>query len=149
MTDKKRDEVTTTDMPLGRAPSALDGRIAPSRLIGEPNLAAHVEAEIAAKPQGHHDLLRPMTTLTGGEVGVWFVYTMGSTYVFDFDAGTIERLPGPNTAVYPYDPPRMLRTIERCVVGAPGVWTIVGDQVVVNFSTQTSSQILVIEREGP
>jgi hypothetical protein len=97
------------------------------------------------------DFLRPqpVTHVTGEENGIWLVYTMWSTYVYDFDAGTIERLPGPHTAIYPCDLPCPLRSIERFVVGAPGVWTIAGDQTTVTYSTQTSSTVLVIEREKP
>jgi hypothetical protein len=39
--------------------------------------------------------------LTGNEGGVWQVHTRDSIHVFDLDAWTIERKPGPNAQADP------------------------------------------------
>jgi hypothetical protein len=70
--------------------------------------------------------------LTGTECGEWHVHTRGSIHIFDLDAWTVERQPGPNTWADPSDAPRRLRTIERCRVGERGHWTMKSDDYLID-----------------
>jgi hypothetical protein len=58
------------------------------------------------------------THLTGREGGLWHAHTIGSLHIFDFDAGTVERLSGAGAAVIDFPGPRPLLEITDCVVGS-------------------------------
>jgi hypothetical protein len=85
--------------------------------------------------------------LTGREGGRWRVITTrGSNYVFDLNAGTVERIPGPTATATINDTRRPLRTIDRCQVGATGAWTMQAFDFMIDFYWQACSVIVRIER---
>ncbi len=85
--------------------------------------------------------------LTGDEGGRWRVVTRsGSVHIFDLDAGTVERIPGPNASVSVNDTCRPLRTIERCEVARTGGWTMKSHDFMVDFYWQACTVIVRIER---
>ncbi|MCU1585947.1 MAG: hypothetical protein JWM49_2503 [Microbacteriaceae bacterium] len=85
--------------------------------------------------------------LTGDEGGRWRVVTRsGSNHLFDLDAGTVERIPGPNASTSINDTCRLLRTIERCEVGSTGGWTMKSVDFMVDFYWQVCTVIVRIER---
>lgn len=65
--------------------------------------------------------------LTGSETGRWRVFTRNSSHVFDLDAGTVTRIPGPKAWPGANDRPRPIRSIESCKVGDRGYWTMQTD----------------------
>ena len=65
--------------------------------------------------------------LTGSETGRWRVFTRDSLHIFDFDAGTVTRIPGPKAWPGANDRPRPIRSIESCRVGDRGYWTMQTD----------------------
>lgn len=90
-----------------------------------------------------------VTELTGQESGRWKVQTQSSSYVFDFDAGTVTRHPGRGAAPTINDLTRPLRAIEQCRVGAGGAWTMRPDggySDPVDFYWAVSTEIRSIER---
>ena len=87
-----------------------------------------------------------MKELTGTEGGVWHVHTRDSIHIFNLDAWTVERKPGPNTWVDPSDGPRRLRTIEACHVGERGHWTMKPDDFLIDYYFHYSSVIKRIDR---
>jgi hypothetical protein len=66
--------------------------------------------------------------------------------VFDLDAGTRQRLPGPNTFAHPTDGPRPLREIKICRVGERGYWTMDPGDYLYEHLWQHSSEVQRIER---
>ena len=87
-----------------------------------------------------------VTELTGNESGVWQIHTRDSIHVFDLDAWTIERKPGPNAQADPSDAPRRLRTIESCQVGERGHWTMKSDDFFIDYYFHHSSRVQRIHR---
>ena len=83
---------------------------------------------------------------TGEEGGVWHVYIEGSVHVFDLDARTVERRPGPDAAVLDSVGPRPLRAIITCAVGVGGDWTIESDDPRITYFLHSSSTIERIEQ---
>ena len=65
--------------------------------------------------------------LTGREDGVWNVVTRDSVHRFDFTAGTVTRIPGPNARTGVNDVPRPLKRIHECRVSERGYWTMYAD----------------------
>jgi hypothetical protein len=86
--------------------------------------------------------------LTGSETGRWEVSTQYSSYLFDFDAGTVLRVPGPSAVEGLSDRPRLIRTIEVCRVGDRGYWTVHTDgwSETVDFWWMYSSIVRKIAR---
>lgn len=84
--------------------------------------------------------------LTGREEGVWDVVTRDSVHQFDFTAGTVTRIPGPNAHPGINDVPRPLKRIYKCRVGERGHWTMDADAWEVDLYWQYSSVISRIER---
>ena len=75
-----------------------------------------------------NDGLESVQELTGSETGRWLVITRDSSHLFDFDAGTVLRIPGPAAQAGVNDRPRSLRKIDECSVGARGFWTMNADE---------------------
>jgi hypothetical protein len=84
--------------------------------------------------------------LTGREDGVWSVVTRTSAYRFDFTAGTVTRVPGPNARPGVNDVPRPLKRIDEFRVGERGYWTMHSDVWEIDCYWQYSSLISRIER---
>lgn len=86
--------------------------------------------------------------LTGVESGRWRVTTRNSSHIFDFDAGTVTRVPGPDAIPTVNDRPRPLRSIVACTVGQRGYWTMHTDErsEAIDFYWHLSSAIRHIER---
>ncbi len=91
-------------------------------------------------------MYRMVQELTGSEGGILQVHTRDSIHVFDLDAWTIERKPGPNTWASPSDGSRRLRTIERCRVGERGHWTMKSDDYLIDYYFHYTSVIQRIDR---
>ena len=87
-----------------------------------------------------------VTELTGNEGGVWHVHTRDSIHIFDLDAWTVERKPGPHARIDPSDTPRRLRTVERCRVGGRGHWTMESDDYLIDYYFHYTSVIQRIDR---
>ena len=89
-----------------------------------------------------------VTELTGIEGGLWQVFTVGSMHLFDLDAGTVTRIPGPTSAPTINDRTRPIRAIGACRVGERGRWTMHTDgwSDTVDHYWQVTSQIVRIER---
>jgi hypothetical protein len=87
-----------------------------------------------------------MRELTGTEGGVWHVHTRDSIHVFDLDAWTVERKPGPNTWSDSSDGRRRLRTIKACRVGERGHWTMDSDDFFIDYYFHYSSVIQRIDQ---
>ena len=84
--------------------------------------------------------------LTGREDGIWDVVTRDSVHQFDFDAGTVTRIPGPNARPGINDMPRLLMRIYECSVGQRGYWTMHPDAFDIDRYWQHCSLIARIER---
>lgn len=84
--------------------------------------------------------------LTGREDGVWNVVTRDSVHRFDFTAGTVTRIPGPNARPGVNDVPRPLKRIHECRVGERGYWTMHADVWEIDCYWQRCSVIDRIER---
>jgi hypothetical protein len=87
--------------------------------------------------------------LLGDQDGIWRVRTRDSYYIFDLDAGSVQRFAGPDATASPNDECRRIRDIRRCAVGARGHWTMhtaEGDPDVEHM-WQDTSVIRSIERE--
>jgi hypothetical protein len=84
--------------------------------------------------------------LTGREDGIWNVITRDSIHQFDFTAGTVTRIPGPNARPGINDVPRPLQQISKCRVNQRGYWTMRSDLWVVDVYWQNCSVISRIER---
>jgi hypothetical protein len=86
--------------------------------------------------------------LTGTESGCWRVFTRDSIHLFDFDAQTVKRIPGPNAWPTFNDRARPLRSIDACAVGARGHWTMFEDgwSETVEFYWHDTSIIQRIEQ---
>lgn len=86
--------------------------------------------------------------LDGTEGGIWRVWTQGSSYVFDLNAMTVTRHPGPSSGRTVNDTTRQIRTIDHCKVGEGGYWTMSAggllDQIEAYW--QASTVIRSIER---
>lgn len=87
-----------------------------------------------------------LTELSHAEGGRWNVYAQGSVHRFDLDAGTVTRIPGPNSRPSINDVTRKLRTIEASAVGRSGYWTLASDRDDVDFYWQVTSRIVRITR---
>lgn len=74
--------------------------------------------------------------LTGRESGLWKVRTHRSEYLFDFDKGTVTRIPGVDAGSTINDGTRPFRRIETCIVGERGRWTMVSDDSYVDYYWQ-------------
>ena len=72
-------------------------------------------------------MLERVEALKVGDAGRWRVVTQSSAYIFDFDEGTVERLPGPDATPSINDRPRPIRNIRECRVGKGGWWTMDND----------------------
>jgi hypothetical protein len=104
------------------------------------------KADPAAEPDEQAGL-ETRDRLTGHEGGRWRVITRsGSIHIFDLDAGTVERIPGPNASTSVNDTRRPLRTIERCEVARTGGWTMKSHDFMVDFYWQVCTVIVRIER---
>ena len=84
--------------------------------------------------------------LTGREDGVWNVVTRDSVHRFDFTAGTVTRIPGPNARPGINDVTRPLKRIYECQVGGRGYWTMHADDWETDRYWQYCSVIFRIER---
>ncbi|GAB3123326.1 hypothetical protein [Glaciibacter psychrotolerans] len=89
--------------------------------------------------------IREVNALTGTEGGIWRIVTQGSTHVMDLDSGTVTRHPGPGRPSTVNDRPRPLRTIDACRVGARGHWTMLSDDMLIDYYWQDTSVIRRIE----
>ena len=87
--------------------------------------------------------------LRGNEKGRWRVHTRDSTQIFDFDHGTVERVPGPNARAKPDDHPRRLLGINRCRVGERGYWDLKSYEYFIDSYWAVSSLVQRIERISP
>ncbi|KQQ94569.1 hypothetical protein ASF62_10900 [Leifsonia sp. Leaf325] len=67
---------------------------------------------------------RQITNLATQAAGQWRVHTLTSQHVFDFDAGTVTRLPQFRTVPVAERQPMSLGTIEDATIGRPGRWTV-------------------------
>lgn len=90
-----------------------------------------------------------VTELTMASEGRWLVHTTGSQHLFDFNAGTVERRPGPNTHATTSDGVHALRSIEACAIGARGRWTMQPEDEFTEFLWHVSSVIQHIEPLPP
>jgi predicted phosphodiesterase len=90
-----------------------------------------------------------VTRLTGVESGLWRVRTRDSTHLFDLDAETVERRPGPNALLPNIKDLRSLRSISVCEIGERGFWTFPSDGVSVDYLWTNSSTVERIERLQP
>lgn len=79
------------------------------------------------------DATSDVQELSGAEGGRWVVWTRDSSYLFDLDAGSVIRRPGPTARAGMHDRPRPLRSIEKCRVGSPGYWTMHAEQWSATF----------------
>lgn len=89
--------------------------------------------------------------LTGEEGGRWRVVSKSSTYIFDLDAMTTTRIPGPTAGLTINDTTRPIREIERCKVGHRGYWTMLVDDGhldSIDYYWQACSIIRSIERSN-
>lgn len=80
--------------------------------------------------------------------GTWRVITRnGTVHIFDFANGTICRVPGIGSPATMNDRVRPIRTIDACIVGASGRWTMFNDgwQDPNEYYWQTTSTIVTIE----
>jgi hypothetical protein len=92
----------------------------------------------------------PVLELTGRESGVWKVKTRRSEYLFDFEKGTVTRIPGADAGSTINDGTRPLRRIEICLVGERGRWTMLADDFHVDYYYwQVSSAVSRIEKVNP
>ena len=89
-------------------------------------------------------VLLEVSELTGEECGCWLVTTEHSEHTFDLDAGTVERVPGPDAVQFSKDRRRPLRTIEQCQVGKRGYWTMFSDDFMAEFEWHLSTEVLRI-----
>ena len=87
-----------------------------------------------------------VTRLTGAEAGLWEVHTRDSVHLFDLDARTVERRPGPNALLPNIKNVRPLRSISVCEIGERGFWTFPSDDVSVDYLWTNSSTVERIER---
>jgi hypothetical protein len=79
------------------------------------------------------------------DLGTYVVTTAsGSVYVFQLSTRTVTRVPGPGSAPGPNDGPRTLRSVDACTVGAPGYWTLIAGDPMVDFLWQSTSPIVSI-----
>lgn len=77
---------------------------------------------------GAGDSMDEVEDLTGVDSGQWQVWTRDSVHVFDFDNGTVTRMPGGDANPGFYDSePSVLRHLYFCHVGRPGFWTLEAD----------------------
>lgn len=65
-----------------------------------------------------------VTNLATQAAGQWKVHTLTSQHMFDFDAGTVTRLPQFRTLPAADRQPMSLGTIEDATIGRPGRWTV-------------------------
>ncbi|TFB91462.1 hypothetical protein [Cryobacterium sp. HLT2-28] len=84
--------------------------------------------------------------LVGDEGGVWRVVTQGSSHILDLDAKTVKRIPGPGRPATFNDVTRPLRTLEACIVGESGRWTMISDDELTDFYWHVTSRVRRIER---
>lgn len=89
--------------------------------------------------------------LTGDEGGSWRVFTQRTIYDFDLDAGTVTRIPGPDSSRTINDDVRHLLEIKACKVGHFGYWTMRPDGAdgTIEHFWQLSTKIRRIERLAP
>lgn len=79
------------------------------------------------------------------DVGTYLVTTVsGSAYRFELSRRAVTRTPGPGSTTGPHDGVRILRSVERCTVGAAGFWTIMSDDPLVDYGWQVTSSIVSI-----
>ena len=100
----------------------------------------------ANSPANTADTVDTVEELTGREDGIWAVVTRDSVHRFDFDAGTVTRIPGPNARPGINDVPRLLKRIYECTVGQRGYWTMHPDAFDIDRYWQYCSLIARIER---
>ncbi|GAA3882521.1 hypothetical protein GCM10022381_25990 [Leifsonia kafniensis] len=84
--------------------------------------------------------------LRGDEGGLWQVITQGSVHLFDLDAMTVRRIPGPGQPTTINDTIRPIRSILACRVGSPGRWTMHSDDPLLDYYWHITSDIVTIER---
>lgn len=87
-----------------------------------------------------------VTRLTGAESGLWAVHTRDSVHLFNLDAQTVERRPGPNALLANIRDVRQIRSIKVCEIGQRGFWTFPSDGPFVNYLWTFSSVVEHIER---
>jgi hypothetical protein len=88
---------------------------------------------------------RTVVELTGHEIGRWKANTSDSSYLFDFDAGTVQRSRTEIALSAFADTTQRLHSIERCRLGQLGAWTLVADDG--RITQFQSGQIHQIEPE--
>lgn len=96
----------------------------------------------------HDQHVDEVDELTGSETGRWCVSTRDSTHIFDFNAGTVMRIPGANATPGGNDRPRPLRSIGVCKVGQRGYWTMHTDgwSPTIDYHWHDTSVVRRIER---
>jgi hypothetical protein len=68
--------------------------------------------------------MKHVDKLVGSEGGRWRVWTQGSYYDFDLEAGTVTGFPGPTSGGTVDGTTRPIRKIIRCRIGEGGYWTM-------------------------
>ena len=87
--------------------------------------------------------------LAGVESGLWEVKTRDSVHLFDLEARTVERRPGPNALLPNLKDMRPIRSIKVCEIGQRGFWTFPSDDPLVHYLWTSTSVIERIERLQP
>ena len=92
--------------------------------------------------------MKQVDELTGDEGGRWQVFTQGSSYRFDLDAGTVTRIPGPHSSPTINDCQRRILQIKLCRVGFSGYWTMHPDgaEDTTEYFWQATTEIRCIEK---
>jgi hypothetical protein len=89
--------------------------------------------------------MKTVEELHGHEGGVWRVTTVCSSYIMNFQRGTVTRIPGIGSNITFNDFERPLRTLNACKVGETGYWTMKSDDSFADYYTQQSTSIVRIE----
>ncbi|TFC25171.1 hypothetical protein E3O25_14325 [Cryobacterium sp. TMT1-3] len=88
--------------------------------------------------------MKTVEGLNGDESGVWRVTTVCSSYIVNFQRGTVTRIPGVGSNVTFNDFERPLRTLDTCKVGEAGYWTMKSEDSFADYYTQQSTTIVRI-----
>lgn len=94
------------------------------------------------------DAMTPVDELTGAEEGQWEVLTQRSSYRFDFEVGTVTRIPGPGSSRTINDCPRRILEIKACRIGSRGYWIMHPDgaEDTTEYFWQSSSEVRQIRK---
>ncbi|TFD67994.1 hypothetical protein [Cryobacterium ruanii] len=77
--------------------------------------------------------MKTVERLSGDEDGVWRVTTVGSSYIVNLQRGIVTHLPGVGSNPTIKDLERPLRTLDACMVGEAGYWTMESDDFFTDF----------------